>query len=44
MKAVTVFPGKAGSVHLAELPKPQELFLQLTTGKGTIKVFCEVAA
>jgi hypothetical protein len=22
MKAVAVFPGKAGSVHLAELPKP----------------------
>src|ERR1700687_4375279 len=34
MKAVAVFPGKAGSVHLAELPKPS--VTDVPDGRGVL--------
>src|SRR5688572_16659113 len=34
MKAVAVFPGKAGSIHLAELPKPS--LQEVPDGRGVL--------
>src|SRR5919201_5728702 len=34
MKAISVFPGKAGSVHLAELPKPS--VNEIPNGRGVL--------
>jgi hypothetical protein len=34
MKAIAVFPGKTGSVHLADLPKP--LLDEIPRGRGVL--------
>lgn len=40
MKAIAVFPGQAGSIHLAELPKPS--VQDIPEGRGVlVKVLLE---